>query len=50
MIDIKSIRENPELVKKNSKHRGYEVRVVEEVIELDKKWRQMKVEDDNLRA
>jgi seryl-tRNA synthetase len=50
MIDIKLIRENPELVKTNTKERGYEVSIVEKIIELDKKWREYKTEDDQLRG
>jgi seryl-tRNA synthetase len=50
MIDIKLIRENPELVKENTKNRGYDVSIVEQVISLDKKWREYKLEDDTLRS
>lgn len=49
MIDIKLIRENPELVKGNTKNRGYELSIVEELISLDNKWREYKKEDDDLR-
>ena len=50
MLDIKIVRENPELVLTNTKNRGYEVSLVENLIELDKKWRTYKKEDDDLRA
>ena len=50
MIDIKLIRENPQLVRDNQKNRGYDEKVVDEILNLDKKWREFKVEDDALRA
>lgn len=49
MIDIKLIRENPELVKENTKNRGYDLGIVEELITLDSDWRKYKLEDDKLR-
>jgi len=49
MIDIKLIRENPEVVLKNTKNRGYDVEIVEKVIKLDGKWKIFKKEDDDLR-
>jgi seryl-tRNA synthetase len=50
MIDIKLLRENPELIKKNTKERGYDPEIVEKLIELDTEWRKSKYEDDSLRA
>lgn len=50
MIDIKILRENPELIKTNTKARGYEVSIVEELISLDSEWRKCKKEDDDLRC
>jgi len=50
MLDIKLIRENPDLVRKNQKNRGYEPEWVDEILNLDKKWRELKQEDDKLRA
>ena len=50
MIDIRLIRENPELVKENTKNRGYDEKIVNEILNLDNKWRKLKKEDDNLRA
>jgi len=50
MIDIKIIRENPELVRTNTSNRGYDEKILDKVIELDKKWREYKMEDDQLRG
>ena len=51
MIDIKLIRTNPELVKENIKEKFQDEKIalVDEVIELDKKFRETKLECDNLR-
>ena len=49
MIDIKLIRENPELIKANCENRGYEKKLVDEILIKDKKWREMKFQDDKLR-
>ena len=52
MIDIKFLRENPELVKQNIKNKFQDkkLQLVDEVIELDKAARQIKGEADSLRA
>jgi seryl-tRNA synthetase len=50
MIDIKILRENPELIKRNTKERGYEVSIVEELTSLDMDWRKYKKDDDDLRC
>jgi len=50
MLDITLIRENPELVKKNQKKANQPESDVDEVLELDKKWRQAKQQADKLRA
>ncbi len=51
MLDIKLIRENPDLVKENLKKRiGYDVGIVDEVLKADEKWRDAKKELDNLKA
>ena len=52
MIDIKFLRENPELVKENirKKFQDKKLPLVDEVIELDKEYRANKTEADNLRA
>ena len=52
MIDINLIRTNPELVKENikKKFQDQKLPLVDEVIALDKKNRELKNEGDNLRA
>ncbi|BFL72653.1 serine--tRNA ligase [Anaerococcus nagyae] len=52
MIDIKLLRENPELVKENmrKKYQEEKLHLVDEVVELDEKVRAVKTEGDNLRA
>ena len=52
MIDIKLIRENPELVKENMKKKfqNDNLKLVDEVITLDEKWRKLKYEEDTLRS
>ena len=52
MLDIKFLRENPELVKENIKKKFQEQKLslVDEVIELDKENREIKQEVQNLRA
>lgn len=52
MLDIKFLRENPDLVKENIKKKFQENKLplVDEVIEFDKKAREAKQEADNLRA
>ena len=51
MIDIKLIRENRELVKENikKKFQEHKLPLVDEVYELDKEFRDIKQEGDNLR-
>ena len=51
MLDIKFIRENPDIVKENIKKKFQEKKLVlvDEVIELDKKIRELKQKGDNLR-
>ncbi len=51
MIDIKLIRTNPELVKENikKKFQDEKLELVDKVIELDKQFRETKVECDSLR-
>ena len=51
MIDIKLIRENKDLVKENIKKKFQDKKLplVDEVFELDKKTRELKLEGDNLR-
>ena len=52
MLDIKFLRENPELVKENIKKKFQDgkLALVDEVIELDAKSRAVKTEADSLRA
>ena len=52
MIDIKFLRENPEIVKQNIKNKFQDSKLglVDEVIELDAQSRKVKGEADNLRA
>ncbi len=51
MLDIKFVRENPDLVKENikKKFQDHKLGLVDEVIELDKKYREFQLEGDNLR-
>ena len=51
MLDIKVVRENPELVKENikKKFQDQKLPLVDEVIELDKKIRELKATGDELR-
>ena len=52
MIDIKFLRENPDIVKENikKKFQNQKLPMVDEVIELDKKNREAQLNGDNLRA
>jgi len=52
MIDIKLIRENPDLVKKNikKKFQGDKVALVDKVRKLDGNWRKLKYKEDKLRS
>lgn len=52
MIDIKLIRENPDLVKENikKKFQNDKVKLVDEVLEFDSKWRSEKKKADDLRS
>lgn len=52
MIDIKFLRENPDVVKENikKKFQDHKLVLVDEVLELDVKSREAKLNGDNLRA
>ena len=52
MLDIKFLRENPEIVKENirKKFQDEKLKLVDEVIELDKSFREAKNKGDALRA
>ena len=51
MIDLKFLRENPEIVKENikKKFQEHKLELVDKVIELDKKNREITIKDDELR-
>ncbi len=51
MIDIKLIRENPDIVRKDLKKRGADdkAKILEQLIGGDKKWRELIVEADKMR-
>jgi seryl-tRNA synthetase len=52
MIDMKLIRENPDLVKKNikKKFQNEKIVLVDKLKELDVKWRKLKYKEDGLRS
>ena len=52
MLDIRFVRENPEVVKENirNKFQDSKLPLVDEVIELDKRNREIKQEVEGLRA
>ena len=52
MIDLKFLRDNPEIVKQNIRNKFQDAKLplVDEVIELDETYRAFKQEADNLRA
>lgn len=52
MIDIKLLRENPELVKENikKKFQNDKLPLVDKVLKLDGEWRKLKTEEDKLRG
>lgn len=51
MLDIKFVRENPDLVKENikKKFQDSKLELVDQVIDLDKKYRECQLNGDNLR-
>ncbi len=53
MLDVRLIRDNPEVIQNALKSRGYpeeSFKALEEIIELDVKWRNVKKEEEDLRA
>ena len=52
MLDLKFVRENPDIVKQNIKNKFQDRKLplVDEVIELDAKARAIQTEADDLRA
>lgn len=51
MLDLKKIRNNPEGIKKAMENRGedFDVSLIDKVLELDKKRREMLVEVENMK-
>ena len=51
MLDIKLIRETPEIVRENLKKRGDKEKLgwLDEIIEKDKQWRKLVIENDKLK-
>ncbi|MEM4605638.1 MAG: serine--tRNA ligase [Candidatus Pacearchaeota archaeon] len=49
MLDLKLIREKPEIVRKNLINREYDSSILDKILEKDKIWRELKKEDDSLR-
>lgn len=52
MIDIKLIRENPEIIKSNIKRKGQDSKLslVDDILKIDAEWRKLKGQTDDLRA
>jgi len=50
MIDIRDLREKPNLYKKSIKKRGLGEEKIKELLSLDAEWRTLKKQADNLRA
>ncbi|MBI2629094.1 serine--tRNA ligase [Candidatus Pacearchaeota archaeon] len=50
MLDINLIRKNPEIVKQSQKKRGLAEGDIDKILKLDKEWRELKEEVDNLRS
>lgn len=49
MLDIRLLREKPEIVKESQKRRGLPIEDIDKVFESDKEWRKLKEEVDSLR-
>jgi seryl-tRNA synthetase len=49
MIDIRLIRENPQLIRKNVENRGYDLNIFDEIVKKDIIWKKLKKQDDDLR-
>jgi seryl-tRNA synthetase len=52
MLDMKFVRENPQVVKQNLERRGDEAKIpwVDELLENDRRWRSLRTEADTLRS
>ncbi len=49
MIDINLVRESPDLLKENMKKKFKDSRKVDEVLDLDEKWKKLKFDEEQLR-
>ncbi len=49
MIDLKLVRENPDIIRENLKKRGEDVKIVDELLDLDKKRKELRLRVDELR-
>ncbi len=50
MIDIKLLRKDPDLFKSAMKKRGYDPEVIDEVLKVDKEWREITTKINELRS
>src|SRR5215213_1568982 len=50
MLDLKTVRENPDLVRESQRRRFEDPRIVDRVLELDERIRALKTETEGLRA
>jgi len=52
MLDMKFVRENPQVIKHNLERRGDEAKIpwVDELLENDRRWRTLRTEADTLRS
>ena len=50
MIDIKLLRENPEIYRENAKKKFRDSKIVDSVLKLDVEWRKIKSEADGIRS
>lgn len=49
MLDIDDVRDNADKIKENLQRRDFDVSLIDEVLELDRKWREEKQRGDELR-
>src|SRR3989344_5807041 len=50
MIDIKLLRERPEIYRENTKKKFKDAKIIDSVLKLDVEWRKIKSETDNFRS
>jgi seryl-tRNA synthetase len=50
MIDLKDLRERPEIYKANMKKKNRDEKIIDRVLNIDEKWRGLKLQADSLRA